>query len=190
VQTHLAAHRDLSGERAQAILDPMLAEARRLLADDRVAPDRQRVEMRVDMRYIGQSFELPIPLAAFAETDWAALVPAFHTEHQARFGHSDPAAPVEIVSFGVTATGLIDLPELPRPPKGDRTPPASARTGTRRVYYDIWHDCPVWSREALLAGNEIAGPAIVEEVSATTVLYPGDRARVDTVGSLIVEIGG
>jgi len=47
----------------------------------------------------------------------------------------------------------------------------------------------VWRREGLLAGNEIAGPAIVEEVSATTVLYPGDHARVDEIGSLIVEVG-
>jgi len=47
----------------------------------------------------------------------------------------------------------------------------------------------VWRREALLAGNETAGPAIVEEVSATTVLYPGDHARVDAIGSLIVEVG-
>jgi N-methylhydantoinase A len=53
-----------------------------------------------------------------------------------------------------------------------------------------WRECPVWRREVLLAGNEIAGPAIVEEVSATTVLYPGDRARVDDVGSLIVGVGG
>ena len=53
-----------------------------------------------------------------------------------------------------------------------------------------WADCPVWQREALLAGNRIAGPAIVEEVSATTVLYPGDEARVDEIGSLVVEVGG
>ena len=52
-----------------------------------------------------------------------------------------------------------------------------------------WAECPVWRREALLAGNRIAGPAIVEEISATTVLYPGDRAHVDAVGSLIVEVG-
>ena len=46
----------------------------------------------------------------------------------------------------------------------------------------------MWRREALLAGNRIAGPAIVEEISATTVLYPGDRAHVDAIGSLIVEL--
>jgi N-methylhydantoinase A len=194
VQTHLAAHRDLSADAARAILDPMLAEARRLLEADRVTEDRRRIEMRVDMRYIGQSYELPIGLAAFIDADWVALVPAFHAEHARRFGHSDPAAPVEIVSFAVTATGLIDTPELPRPPAGDSEPPAEARTGTRRAYFEEgaggeWAECPVWQREALLAGNEIAGPAIVEEVSSTTVLYPGDHARVDEVGSLIVEIG-
>src|SRR5438309_6799102 len=128
----------------------MLEEARRLLAADRVPAERQRIEMRVDMRYIGQSYELPIPLAAytpspasgggsgwgFAEPDWAALIPAFHREHARRFGHSDPAAPVEIVSFAVTATGLIDTPELPRPPSGGSAPPADARSGARRVYFE------------------------------------------------------
>jgi N-methylhydantoinase A len=96
----------------------------------------------------------------------------------------------------VTATGLIDTPELPRPPTGAREPPPEARSGTRRVYFETetpssgeWLEAPVWHREALLAGNEIAGPAIVEEISATTVLYPGDRARVDPIGSLIVDIG-
>ena len=150
--------------------------------------------MRVDMRYIGQSYELPIPVRSFDAAEWAALVPAFHAEHARRFGHSDPQAPVEIVSFAVTATGLIDTPELPRPPAGGREPPDEARRGTRRVYFEAgaggeWAECSVWRREALLAGNEIAGPAIIEEVSATTVLYPGDHVRVDAIGSLVIEVG-
>jgi N-methylhydantoinase A len=241
VRTHLAAHARLSAEAARAVLAPMLEEARRLLAADRVPVERQRIEMRVDMRYIGQSYELPISLPSptlpplrggplpppqageglrperstqlpppragegrgggfaapvWGAADWAALAPAFHAEHARRFGHSDPKAPVELVSFAVTATGLIDTPELPRPATGGREPPEAARQGARRVYFETaapgggeWRECPVWRREALLAGNAIAGPAIVEEVSATTVLYPGDHARVDQIGSLIVEVG-
>ncbi|HYU12148.1 MAG TPA: hypothetical protein VEK82_06195, partial [Stellaceae bacterium] len=195
VRTHLAAHRDLSAEMARAIFAPMLDEARRLLAADQVPEDRQRIEMRIDMRYIGQSYELPISIANLDASDWAGLAPGFHAEHARRFGHSDPAAPVEVVSFAVTATGLIDTPELPRPSPGDSQPSAEARTGMRRVYFEAgtsgeWAECPVFRREALMAGNAIAGPAIIEEISATTVLYPGDRARVDAVGSLIVEVGG
>jgi N-methylhydantoinase A len=197
VRTHLAAHTELSAEAARAVFDPMLDEARHLLAADRVPAERQRIETRVDMRYIGQSYELPIPVAGFTADDWAGLALAFHAEHARRFGHSDPKAPVEVVSFAVTATGLIDTPELPRPPAGGKEPPGEARSGKRRVHFEMsapgggnWAECPVFRREALLAGNEIAGPAIIEEVSATTVLYPGDRARVDAIGSLVVEIGG
>ena len=196
VQTRLAAHHDLSPAAARAVFEPMLAEARRLLDADRVPEERQRIEMRLDMRYVGQSYELPIPIAGFSDDEWMSLVPTFHAEHAGRFGHSDPKAPVEIVSFGVTATGLIDTPELPRPPQGNAEPPEEARSGSRRAYFEVaegrggdWAECPVWWREALLAGNEIAGPGIVEEISATTVLYPGDRAHVDAVGSLVVEIG-
>src|SRR5713101_545720 len=194
VQTRLAAHRDLSAADAQRVLAPMVDEARRLLVADRVPAERQQIERRVDMRYIGQSYELAIPLAATTDAEWAELAPAFHAEHLRRFGPSDPASPVEVVSFAVTATGLIDTPELPRPPQGEREPPGAARRGTRRAYFETagagWVECPVWQREALLAGNRVAGPAIVEEVSATTVLYPGDVARVDAIGSLVVEIGG
>src|SRR5207237_9988997 len=110
---------------------------------------------------------------------WGGLAPAFHAEHARRFGHSDPAAPVEIVSFAVTATGLIDTPELPRPGAGGKEPPAEARTGTRRVYFEAgaggdWAEGPVWRREALVAGNGNAGPAIVGGVAGKTGLYPGD----------------
>jgi N-methylhydantoinase A len=195
VQTHLAAHAVMSAGNAETVFAPMLAEAERLLDADGMAADRRRIEMRVDMRYVGQSYELPIGIVGFTAAEWAALAPAFHAEHARRFGHSDLRAPVEIVSFGVTATGLIDTPELPRPAAGDREPPAAAQLGARRVFFEAdsgggsWQECPVWRREDLLAGNEIAGPAIVEEVSATTVLYPGDRAYVDTIGSLIIEVG-
>ena len=192
-QTRLAAFADLSAAEAEDAFAPMLAEAQRLLAEDRIAPERQRVEMRAEMRYVGQSYELPVALSGFEAGEWAALPAAFHAEHRRRFGHSDPAAPVEVVSFGVTAKGLIDTPELPRPAPGDATPPAEACIGGRRVYFETdrggdWHDCRIWRREALLAGNTIAGPAVVEEISATTVLYPGDRARIDDYGSLIVEV--
>ncbi|MBV9827119.1 MAG: hydantoinase/oxoprolinase family protein [Alphaproteobacteria bacterium] len=196
VQTRLVPHAALDVAALEAMFEPMLAEARRLLTEDRVPADRWRIEIRLEMRYIGQSYELPIALATLDAIALAGAAPSFHAEHARRFGHSEPTAPVEIVSFGVTATGVIDTPELPRPATGASEPPAVARRGARRAFFEAasgsggdWAVCPVWQREALLAGNQINGPALIEEVSATTVLYPGDRARVDEIGSLIIDIG-
>ena len=196
IETHLGAYADFGFARGQAVLAPMAAEARRLLDEDGVPEPRRRVTARVDMRYIGQSYELAVPLDPIDAATWSSLPGRFHEIHRQRFGHADPQAPVEIVSFGMTAIGLIDTPQLPRPAKGRRKPPEAARLGSRKVYFESlagaaagWLDCPVWQREALLAGNVIQGPAVLEEISATTVLYPADVARVDAHGSLIVEVG-
>jgi N-methylhydantoinase A len=78
---------------------------------------------------------------------------------------------------------------------GERDPPAQAQTCTRRVFFEgpglgdagAWATAQVLARDKLLAGNRIAGPAIIEEISATTVLYPGDRAEMHASGVLIVE---
>ena len=52
-----------------------------------------------------------------------------------------------------------------------------------------WADTPVYIRERLLAGNEIAGPALIEEHASTTVVQPGDSLRVDELGNLQIDIG-
>ncbi|MGE0577469.1 MAG: hydantoinase/oxoprolinase family protein [Reyranella sp.] len=196
IETHLGPYADFGFARGQAILAPMAAEARRLLDEDGVPEPRRHVTARVDMRYIGQSYELAVPLDLIDAATWSSLPERFHEIHRQRFGHADTDAPVEIVSFGMTAIGLIDTPQLAQPAKGRGKPTEAARLGSRKVYFESlsgaaagWLDCPVWQREALLAGNVIQGPAVLEEVSATTVLYPADVARVDAQGSLIVEVG-
>ena len=68
---------------------------------------------------------------------------------------------------------------------------AGGPTSTRRVWFDGgWLDTPVYRREHLSAGATLAGPAIVEQLDATTVIEPGDRARVDALGNLEITVGG
>ena len=106
-------------------------------------------------------------------------------------------APIEIVAFGATAIGKVDTPELPALAPGGSTPPAEAQTSTRDVFFEGdaigeaggWVPARIFQREKLLADNVVEGPAVIEEVSATTVLYPGDRARVHSNGALLVECG-
>jgi N-methylhydantoinase A len=193
VETHVGAYSTFTTQRVAAILAKLRTHGDELLTADGVPPAKHRIETRVDARYAGQSYELALPLADAA--GWAALPQAFHAEHQARFGHHDAAGPIEIVSFGVTAVGLIDAPELPQISQGTDRP--SAPPVRRRVFYEAddpaqpgrWLQTSVYQRSDLHAGNAIAGPAVIEEISATTVLYPGDAARVDRYGSLLVTVG-
>lgn len=196
LESRVAPYAGFPAEQAHAIVARLLARAQQLLADDGVPVARREVEVRVDLRYLGQSYELAIPLDPTASEAWQMLPEAFHTAHQQRFGHCDPSAPLELVGFGVTAIGRIDTPELPMLAHGDLAPPQTALMGRRRIFFEpvvpggqgSFADTPVWARDALLAGNVLIGPAVMEEVSATTVLYPGDRGVMHESGSLLVEL--
>lgn len=193
IETHIAPLSAFPLEKAARIVDRLHASGRAMLDADLVAPEKQRVEINVQLRYVGQSYELTVPLPAMDTAGWAAVAQSFHDAHLARYGHSDPAVPVEIVGFGVTAIGRIDAPRLPTLAEGTIEPPADASVGMRSVYFEArgggaWHDAHVWKREALRAGNRISGPAVIDEVSATTVLYPGDVATVHASGSLLLEV--
>jgi len=195
IETHIFPYSADAQARAAAITRRLVEAADRLLEADRVPGEKRAVEVRVEARYVGQSYELPIAFDHGDAGAWARLGDAFRTAHRARFGHADPAAPIEIVGFGATAIGRVEAPELPVLAAGERDPPAQAQTGTRRVFFEgpglgdagAWATAQVLARNKLLAGNRIAGPAIIEEISATTVLYPGDRAEMHASGVLIVE---
>jgi len=195
VETHILPYRPGNGERAAAIAARLGDAADRLLAADGVPPLRRRVEIRVEARYVGQSYELPIPYDHRSPEGWERLAADFHAAHRYRFGHADASAAIEIVGFGTTAIGKVDGPELPTLASGGTASAAEAQFATRNVFFEgeslgesgRWTSAPVLAREKLLAGNVIDGPAVIEEVSATTVLYPGDRARVHATGALLVE---
>jgi N-methylhydantoinase A len=195
VETHILPYRPGNGERAAAMARRLSDTAERLLTADGVPPERRRIEIRVEARYVGQSYELPIAYDHCNDEGWARLAPDFHAAHRYRFGHADEAAAIEIVGFGATAIGKVDSPELPALPPGGPVPPVGAHLERREVFFEAetlgkpgrWTAAPVLAREKLLADNLIEGPAVIEEVSATTVLYPGDRARVHAGGALLVE---
>ena len=84
-------------------------------------------------------------------------------------------------------------PPLERAAEGGAEPPDAAFTGTRSAYFTEigdFTDTPTYAREALLAGNRIAGPALIEEHASTTVLLPGDAMTVDGFGNLVIEVAG
>jgi N-methylhydantoinase A len=195
MQTHLLRYDPSNAERAAAIALGLSEAADRLLAADAVEPGRRSVEIRVEARYVGQSYELAIAYDHRGADGWSRLADDFHAAHKHRFGHADHDAAIEIVGFGAIAIGRVERPALPLLAPGGTAPPAQALIATREVFFEgtALGDpgrriaAPIFDRARLRAGNVIEGAAVIEEVSATTVLYPGDRSVVHATGALLVE---
>ena len=111
--------------------------------------------------------------------------------HGTRYGYSAPAEQAEIVSLRSAVTGLLRKPRFERIAQGGAVPPADAHRGSRAVYFAEsggYVETPTYHRPLLSAGNRIAGPALIEEYAATTVVHPGDVLEVDAFGDLVIEI--
>ena len=158
-----------------------------------VAPQRVVISRGADMRYVGQEHSVTVDLSTdlFANEDRAAIKERFDAVHDVRYGTCAPNERSEIVSLRVTVTGMLEKPVLEKIDTGDAAPPAAADTGMRAVRFgEDALNTATWNRTALLAGNRIDGPALIEEHASTTVLHPGDSLEVDPFGNLVISIGG
>jgi len=159
------------------------------LAREGVQPAEMSFVRQVDMRYVGQSYELTVPLSTdrLDSTAIEALLEQFYTEHDRAYGFSAPGEPVELVNLRVTAVGQIINPQLRR--VQNQADIAAAQVDTRSVYFAErggFVDCPIFDRYRLGAGSMLPGPAIVIEMDSTTVIHPGYQAQVDQFGNLII----
>ena len=147
-------------------------------------------EQQVDMRYVGQSYELPIPCGdGGVEDALEGMLQNFHSEHERAYGFAAPGEPVEFVTLRLTAVGNIAKPKLRELPERSGDVRAARRT-VRRVYFaeaGEFVDCPSYDRYRLPAGGVIGGPAIIEEMDSTTVIHPGFQGEVDRFGNLLIR---
>ncbi|MBT6286091.1 MAG: hydantoinase/oxoprolinase family protein, partial [Rhodospirillaceae bacterium] len=158
-----------------------------------VAPERVVIARGADMRYVGQEHAVTVDLSSdlFANEDRAGIKARFDAIHDLRYGTCAPGERSEIVSLRVTVTGMLEKPLLEEIARGDATPPSAAHTGNRPVRFgEDALETATWDRMALIAGNRIEGPALIEEHASTTVLHPGDTCEVDAFGNLVISIGG
>ena len=151
------------------------------LEADGMPRDRHRHEFTLDVRYVGQSFTLPIRWDP-AGADWTPLRTAFDTRHEETFGYADPND-IEIVNVRLVSIGEVDKPAVDFMPAGGGNPLIERRP----VWFGEWIETPVIDRERLAAGWRIEGPAIVEEAGGTTVAPPGWTMEVDASGALMCE---
>ena len=168
------------------ILDELEREGSAEMTAQGVPPGNISVLRRLHLKYEGTDLALVIP---FAET--AALGEAFAAAHRARFGFDVPGRPliVEAASAEVIGAGEAQSETHNR---STAPPVAAASAPAVRARRSIWFgaralDTPIHARDELAFGHVIAGPAVIIEASATTVVEPGWRARVDALENLILE---
>jgi N-methylhydantoinase A len=140
----------------------------------------------LEMRYLGQNYELDLPIAQDALEDGAAdrIWDLFHEAHKARFGFNIPGEIIEIVNYSATVVSRTAKPEFHRLAKASAPPEPVGRRPVR--FLDQTCDTPVFDRAALLAGHVITGPAVVEEAASVTVLDPQHQITVDDYGHLFI----
>lgn len=183
VRTHITRLDDGALARGRAIFDEMRAAAARQLQDDGFAPADTRFACSLDLRYLGQAFELSLAVEPATATV-PGIVQAFHEKHLQTYGHVNEQGAVELVNLRLTGYGLVAKARLPRY-ASEQTSVEGALRETRPVYFDgAFVPCPVYERERLPAAAALDGPAIVEEFGATTVVFPGWRAGLDGFGNL------
>jgi N-methylhydantoinase A len=170
-----------------AMLAQLAAAAHAELAEAGIEPARRRLEASLDMRYLGQAFELSVPVP-LEVAEMGEIEAAFRGVYADRYGAAVDA-PSEIVSYRLIGWGRMQRPELPKLDGAARSPVA-ARIGARRlVVGGTEADAVILAREAIPLDARIAGPAIIEEPGATTLLPPGWSARLEPSGSLVLERG-
>ncbi|MBM4442026.1 MAG: hydantoinase/oxoprolinase family protein [Candidatus Rokubacteria bacterium] len=183
------------------------AAGRARMREEGVAEPDVRVAYTADMRYVGQAYELEVPIAVPVTPDAVpGIVAAFHQVHERVYGYARTQQPVEFMNFRAVHTyslksgGPRNGP--PSPPVRATAPASPAGSGatrggvgghlgalppsnnTRRAYFGAFVETPIYERAALPVGARLAGPAIVEQLDTTTVIPPGVTALVDDAGNL------
>lgn len=164
--------------RARTVIDDLTQQARDFAEVEGIAPEDVSLECSLDVRYVGQSYELPVPF----EPEISTLRESLDSAHRERYGYADPQADMELVTGRVALSLPFEAVRIaPMTAAGDDVQPSD----TRSAYFDgDWVDTPVYRRDAIPADLELSGPLIIEQLDSTAVVLPGQRCAHDRFGCL------
>jgi N-methylhydantoinase A len=191
VRSYYATLATLDWQHANGLLESMQAEGRQLLQAAGVPAAEVRLARRCEMRYAGQTHEIPVPLppGRLGPESMAAVLAAFETAYQALYTEIQPGRTVETLNWRLTVSGPLPQLLLQTPTRHDG--PVHPKK-ERQVYFPAggFRATPVYDRYTLPVGARLPGPAIIEERECTVVVAPGFIAEVDDFANVILQRGG
>ena len=149
-----------------------------------IAPSNRQLQYSLDMRYVGQNYELQVDMDG---GELKNLATKFFAVHERNYGYHNPDDPVEIVNIRITAIGNLQGPS-------EKAPERLTEEGLPEQMRPVWFDgdtptnTPIYDRAKLAVGQKLEGPAVIEQLDATTILRPRDRCQVDDAGNIVVDL--
>ncbi len=191
VQAYARSMDELDIQELENIYKDMESGAFEILIAEGMKEDQIEYTRSLDMSYQGQQYyiETPVPNEKLTEKSRAVIGNAFESLHENKYGHCI-TAPLATANIRLKAVGKIkDVPVAEV--KQGKEIPQNAMKPSRKVYLDGGLiDVQIYERDRLLAGNNINGPAIIEEPFHTTVVMPGQRLQVNKLGNLVIDTEG
>jgi N-methylhydantoinase A/oxoprolinase/acetone carboxylase beta subunit len=196
VHTYLVPVEDRDPVRFEELFVELEERARKDMREDQGIDDPE-LQRSVDLRYIGEAYEITVPLgengangAALSPDGMDEAIAAYHRMHDRAYGFHRPQEPVEIVAVRLQAVHRRGRPDGGAGASGSGV--GYARTGSRRCWFAGDHgfvDVPVYRREGTESLDDTAGPLVVETPETTVVVGPGDAIRSDGDGNMRIRIG-
>ncbi len=168
------------------VVETLRSKAARLLSGSG-GLDQVELGFEADLRYSGQAYSLTVPFPVGeegAEQALASAVVSFRELHERLYDYSPAVTTTEIVTVRLNAVSPVGPAAL-----GDGGQEVASRpAGVRKVWIDgRWHESQVVERQSLAEGDQLRGPAVIEQEDATTVIHPGWLGEVVAAGNLVLR---
>lgn len=163
------------------------AQGQEQLAGIGEAVENVRITRYAEMRYQRQEYTIKVKLPAqIVSTE--EMRELFNAAYGRRYGHVSKNMAIDVLMLRVVVEGRTARPQTR---DSGRTATAAPKATSRPIWFEATGtvDCQVWQREMLPVGHRITGPALVEEEASTTVIGPGDSARIDERGNIVIQLG-
>ncbi|MBT3703729.1 MAG: hydantoinase/oxoprolinase family protein [Alphaproteobacteria bacterium] len=194
VRTFVSPLEGADWDRLNGLIDSMISEGDKMLEEEGIPAERREAHVKFDCRYLKQYHEVSfvVPQDALKAGDAATIAQAFHAEHNRLYGYSlednDEEVQVEIINVRVQAVGITEKPEIATSAKAG-SDPSSAQKGGRSMYipeYNEFRETTVYDGHKLEHGNQLTGPAMIEQITTAIFVSADYDCVVDSYGSFVV----